>query len=77
MTPSPDHLRITPTDDLRGYWLVSNGRTWFLSPEQFTSLHLAIEYVRETGREWKNYEEPKPSPIPFTSPRSNSLDDLI
>lgn len=21
--------------------------------------HIAFEYVRETGREWKNYEEPK------------------
>lgn len=77
MTDKIHQLRITPLDDNRGVWLTSNGRTWFMTHSMLVELHNATGEAIMTGKEWRNYEDPKPSPIPYSSPASATLEDLI
>ena len=76
------HLRITPCDDERGYWLVSNNRTWFVSRDMLWDIcNAIIELQKAPDKEWRNYEEEKLPPMPHVSrppaTPSATLEDLL
>lgn len=77
MVKAPHELKITVADDGRGYFIVSNKRTMFMDAEMLKDLQIAVNAVRADGKEWRNYEEPKLSPVPYEITGRASLEDLL
>lgn len=87
VNPVEHQLKITPTDDDRGFFIVSNKRTMFMDVQMLRDLKTAIDSVLQAYDApdrilfpkvvWSNYEESKAPPIPYEVTGKARLEDLL